>query len=205
MRLSEKTLELTFCHQFGSVVSPNLVWFGLTQRQEAIAGFDACAQVHGRLLIFQFKASSYTLSNGMRRFYAPHHQMVALRDRYTTYRGIYYVFPLVGTTQEIAATPAILPHTWLLDVADLPDPIPAALKRDGTPRHNEMHYIDVEPFRAVIYSEPFNVPLIEAKKIGYLIEDAQAREIGIPVKDKQEFWDLRESVKRNAIAVILRS
>lgn len=59
MRLSEKTLELNICAQATKYVGAqtNLLWFGLTQKQEACAGFDACTRLGGRLLVFQFKAS----------------------------------------------------------------------------------------------------------------------------------------------------
>ena len=41
MRLSEKTFELNFCSQFAQLWGHyNIKWFGLTQRQEAKAGFD---------------------------------------------------------------------------------------------------------------------------------------------------------------------
>jgi hypothetical protein len=203
MRLSEKTIELTFCHQYGSLISPDLVWFGLTQAQESKAGFDACTRIGGRLLLLQFKASAFTLGNGRRRFYAEHDQMVALRNRCVTQRGIFYVFPLIGTTQEIAISPNILSNTWFLDVADLPNPIPPPVKRDGTVRKNGVHYVDVQPYEARIWSQPFPARLYDSQKLAYLIRDKSSTPIGLSVRDEREFIELRSLFKRNAIAAII--
>ena len=74
MRLSEKTIELTFCSQYGRSCGFDMIWFGLTQKQEARAGFDACTRLGGRLILLQFKASNYVLRNGYRRFIFKHNQ-----------------------------------------------------------------------------------------------------------------------------------
>ena len=81
MRLSEKTIELNFCGQFSRNAKSAVLWFGLTQKQEARAGFDAFTRIGGRLLILQFKASDYGLRNGKRRFYLDHSQLMKLRAR----------------------------------------------------------------------------------------------------------------------------
>lgn len=47
-KISEKTIELTTCAQFGSVFGTSMVWFGLTQRQERQHGFDAGTDLGGR-------------------------------------------------------------------------------------------------------------------------------------------------------------
>ena len=52
MRLSEKTLELNICSQISNLLANRVFWFGLTQKQEAIAGFDSCFKLKGRLLCF---------------------------------------------------------------------------------------------------------------------------------------------------------
>jgi hypothetical protein len=77
-RLSEKTLELTICSQISFYAGHPMTWFGLTQREEARAGFDACTTLNGRLFVFQFKASNITTNRGARRFTAPHNQMEKL-------------------------------------------------------------------------------------------------------------------------------
>lgn len=69
MRLSEKTVETSFAAQLSQRWSWKPIWFGLTQKQEAVAGFDLCTRMCGRLVLFQFKASDYLLERtGDRRF-----------------------------------------------------------------------------------------------------------------------------------------
>src|SRR4030066_1960134 len=115
MKLSEKTLELNICAQFSAHLkgTANIFWFGLTQKQEAKAGFDACVKLHGRLLIFQFKASNKHLRNtGDRKFLAPHYQLSALHSRAEhTARSVFYALPLVGNTAEMKKEPHKLPQS----------------------------------------------------------------------------------------------
>ena len=88
--------------------------------QEARAGFDACTRLGGRLFIFQFKASAYVLRSGARQFVAERDQMQQLRNRCNANRAIFYVFPMIGTTLELANNPDLIGNTWLLDVTELP-------------------------------------------------------------------------------------
>lgn len=83
MKLSEKTLELNICAQASRLLGAKkkILWFGLTQKQEAKAGFDACTKLGGRLLIFQFKASNRLLRSNERVFLVPHDQLEALRNQ----------------------------------------------------------------------------------------------------------------------------
>src|ERR1700677_211688 len=75
-KLSEKSLELTFCSQFSAEVAfrhfvpwPNrIVWFGLTQLQESQLGFDAVTSLGGFAIVFQFKASHTLTHRRGRRF-----------------------------------------------------------------------------------------------------------------------------------------
>src|SRR5688500_3952199 len=132
MRLSEKTLEISICAQLAAYTRRRLIWFGLTQKQEAIAGFDVCTRLNGRLLIMQFKASDHLLSSGARRFHLPHDQLMSLTARWQGWtRSVYYVFPLVGNTKEIAANSDLIAQTRLLDVGTLPR-IAAPTTRAGT-------------------------------------------------------------------------
>ena len=57
MRLSEKTLEINFCAQFSAVCHHTILWYGLTQGEEAALGFDVATQLGGTSLLFQVKAS----------------------------------------------------------------------------------------------------------------------------------------------------
>lgn len=92
-KLSEKTIELSTCAQFGQWFSfyhihrhlrlpfppspplplslsfpiPHpipMVWFGLTQKQERQYGFDAATNLGGRAFILQFKVSATVLKTG---------------------------------------------------------------------------------------------------------------------------------------------
>ena len=122
MKLSEKTLELNICAQVSQFMSrkQKLLWFGLTQRQEARAGFDACAKIGGRLIIFQFKASHRLLKSKKRVFLVPHSQLVALFKIAKAHRrSVYYAFPLIGNTQELKVNSDLLSQTWLVDVSAL--------------------------------------------------------------------------------------
>lgn len=154
MRLSEKTIEINFCAQAAKITKRRLIWFGLTQKQEANAGFDVYTKIGGRILIFQFKASNVLVKDGWRRFQADHTQMENLRKLCKNYqRSVFYVFPLLGTTYELSINPDLISQTSLLDVDKLPVLAPPVTKR-GDPRKNNKHYVDVIPERAVIHSEP---------------------------------------------------
>ena len=205
MRLSEKTIELTFCHQFGNFLERDVVWFGLTQKQEARAGFDACTKLGGRLLILQFKASNKTLKNsGARQFKAQHDQMVHLKRICKGRRGVYYTFPLVGNTKEIADNPCILDSTWFLDVSYLPNSIPQPTKKDGGLRKSKIHYIDVLPGKAAIHSESFEVKLKSSDQILIeLEEDRDLKEFGLDIKDLQAIENIQKYFKRNSIGGII--
>ncbi|MCX5794883.1 MAG: hypothetical protein NTY77_05265 [Elusimicrobia bacterium] len=164
MRLSEKTIELNLCAQIRAAVGRELFWFGLTQKQEARAGFDACTRLSGKLLLLQFKASDWSLKGGKRRFLCDHDQLVALSARVRAIqRSVFYVFPLVGTTQDLCKVGGnLLSSTWLLDVACLPM-VPAPTTRAGGLRKSRQHYVDVTPGKAVIHSDSIEVKLVNAK------------------------------------------
>lgn len=163
MRLSEKTIELNLCAQLRVAFGGNIFWFGLTQKQEARAGFDACTRLGGRLFLFQFKASNWTIRSGDRRFLCPHDQLDALRTRVgMVMRSVFYVFPLCGTTREAQrAGGDLLPTTWLLDVAALAS-LPPPTTSKGALRKNGKHYVDVSPGRAIIHSDPVKASLENA-------------------------------------------
>src|SRR5262249_8554671 len=138
MRLSEKTIELNFCAQMSRRYPGRLLWFGLTQRQEARAGFDACARLGGWLALFQVQASSHDGHAGG-RFHAPHDQLQALRRRVRPGRRIFYVFPLIGDTYEIVKNGDFLSRSWLLDVAILPNSYPEPTTAAGSKRRSGIH------------------------------------------------------------------
>ncbi len=183
-KLSEKSLELTFCSQFSAEVAfrhfvpwPNrIVWFGLTQLQESQLGFDAVTSLGGFAIIFQFKASQALTRRRGRRFRVEHGQMQTLQAAFGQHpHSCFYVFPDVGSIDELVqAGSDVIGHSWLVDVADLPDPLPAPLKRHSTaPRKDNCHfaYLGNPPGNGVeFHSEPFGVNAKKAKEIARRIE-----------------------------------
>ncbi len=203
MRIAEKTLELNFCAQANAALSKRLIWFGLTQRQEARAGFDACTKHRGRLLIFQFKASNFTVRSKARRFYASHDQMVQLQKRWAAYRSVFYVFPLIGTTLELTKHPDLLSESWLLDVARLPNPMPPPTKNDGSLRKARVHYVDVLPSRALIHSDSTDVELVSSReffKAGLPRADGVASLFN---NDFERFWGQRHLFRKAAVGLVV--
>lgn len=163
MRISEKTIEINFCSQFAALMAPNydVVWFGLTQRQESRAGFDVLTRLNSRVLIFQVKTLHHEVLNRNALVYsAPHGQLQALRDRCRAQRSIQYVFPTFRTTHDFPADPfGVLKNVWLCDVAQLPAAIPQPIKLNGQPRRGNSHRVEVIGSTATFYSEPFKADL----------------------------------------------
>ena len=211
MRLSEKTIELTFCHQAGNILGFNMIWFGLTQEQESKLGFDVCTRLNGRLFVVQFKASSKTLNRTQeRQFKAPHDQMVNLKRLCRGRRAIYYAFPLAGTTAEIAANPNLMDQTWFLDVNDLPNSIPLPKKKDGTGnRKSGLHYVNVKPGKARICSDEIEVDTSMASSIFKEISNSVNGEhvgdsrFGIELENPEQYIDYKKNFSRNAFGAIL--
>lgn len=175
MRISEKTIELNFCKGFPLVLGHDLFWFGLTQKQEAQAGFDACTKTGSTLLLFQLKASRHVLRNGSRRFVAEHDQMQTLRDQVRKNRHIYYVLPVVGTTSEICSGLCFSHCSRYLDISQLPKTIPHPLAKGANPptvRKTNCHYIDMAATlaTAIIHSDPFEVDLLDGNELANSVE-----------------------------------
>ena len=202
MRLAEKTIELTYCSQFSAAVgSPRLIWFGLTQKQEARAGFDACTHYGGRLFILQFKASCQNVSGG-RRFHLPHKQLTNLRRRCTIHRSVFYALPMVGTTQELSLNSDVLSQTWLLDVATLPR-IPPPTTKWGSLRKSNRHYLDVSPPTAILHSDPIELALLPSAE---LVSDARSVSAGTSELfdgNFEMFSDFLEEFRRNALGLVV--
>lgn len=178
MRVAEKTVELNFCKGFPRVVGHDLLWFGLTQKQEAKAGFDACAKSGSTLLLFQLKASRVVLKDGTRRFSAEHDQMQILRNQVKPNRRVYYVLPVIGTTAEICGGLCFSHCSRYLDVSKLPGTIPSPLAKGKSPpaiRKNNCHYIDMAPSlkKATVHSDPFEVELLGAGDLASTYEDPE--------------------------------
>jgi hypothetical protein len=173
MRLSEKTIELNFCSQVNQRLAQPGFWFGLTQKEEAWAGFDSAALLGGRVLIFQFKASSIVRRSGARSFRLPHRQLLNLRAWTLGGRvrqSVFYVFPEFGRTRELARFGWDVPSgCWLMDVATLGVP-PIPRTKAGKPRAGLIHYAEllVPPLtkrpKIGIHSEPIESTIIRASE-----------------------------------------
>jgi hypothetical protein len=205
MKLSEKTLELNICAQVSQHLgsASRVLWFGLTQKQEARAGFDACTKLGGRLLIFQFKASNRVLKSKERVFLAPHSQLIALRKRAGSHRrSLFYAFPLVGNTGELKANPDLLSQTWLVDVTSL-SKVGKPTKSDGSVRKNDCHNVYVTPGKAVFHSDPVAA---EASKFRTLVEQGFPGADGLNLAFDQKFepfWDFATELSSGARGLVL--
>lgn len=201
IRLSEKTIEINFCSQLSYLVHNRIIWFGLTQRQEARLGFDVCTKLNGKLFIFQFKASNLIV-NGLRRFYAPHNQMMALRSLCgVKNRLVYYVFPMIGNSTELTQNPDIINHSWVLDVSDVPS-LPFPTTSRGTRRSKGIHYVDVSPPTAIIHSEPKKLPLYKANEV---VKELLEKEGLMPLFEGrfEKFDEILKMIGRKAYGAIL--
>lgn len=171
MRLSEKTLELNFASQMNHHFGGNLIWFGLTQKQEAKAGFDIATNIGTGLFIVQMKASNNLLKSGARQFRVPHDQLQKLLNIKLTpagvpipNRSVMYAFPTIGSTSELTKNPDVFANTWLCDVMSLgalgPPTIkvPAGYAGAAPMRKSLEHYVDVTPGEAPL--SPLTLPAV---------------------------------------------
>jgi hypothetical protein len=154
------------------------------------------------LLIFQFKASNVTVSRG-RRFTADHKQMEALRSQCRSFgRRVFYVFPLIGSTRELASNSDFIGQSWLLDVAALP-PIGPPVTLRGTLRKGGFHWVYVVPGRAEICSEPTIVKLLSAADLNR----DEMKHGDFPQATRfegfEDFWTFRELLGPFATAAVV--
>lgn len=209
MKVSEKTLELTLCCQLGLFLNhwfeppfvhgPQPIWFGLTQQQEARAGFDAATRLGiGRILLLQFKAG-HRLGNGGIRFHASHQQMQALHGRiHNQRRRLFYVLPEVTRTNELNHHGDwVLASTWFLDVADIP-----ALAAPA--RINQHHHLTLHPDTGIvtITSDPVEVQAMTGTS---LVTRYGRSPLGGSYESFEELWSYAEFLGRGAVAAALPS
>ncbi|WP_407278228.1 hypothetical protein U5817_17335 [Aromatoleum evansii] len=218
-KLSEKTLELNFASQLNHACGGNLLWFGLTQKQEAKQGFDIATRIGKGLFIVQMKASAHVLQSGERQFKAPHEQLENLRKLTvqgggTIQKGsIYYAFPVIGTLPELSDYHSVLTNTWLCDVADIPA-LGVPTTSNGTPRKDGNHYVRVspgsapldssKPGTATFHSDPVHVEVVNGEKFVHVISrEGAARGLLENMTHNQfrRFWKLCQHFHRKAFAV----
>jgi hypothetical protein len=219
-RLSEKTLELNFASQLNHRCGGSLLWFGLTQRQEAECGFDIATKSGSSLFIVQMKASSHVLkASRARKFKVPDGQLQQLRainvgGRPLPKRSIFYAFPVIGTVGELNSNPDIVANTWLCDVADC-GAVGAPIKANGAPRKDDCHYVHVSPGEPPIsvgasgiaewHSEPVKVAAIHASRFTV---DLERRDAGpgllsvMNANNVADFWRLCETFHRKAVGIV---
>ncbi len=173
MRISEKTVEINVCADIAVLLSPyrRIVWFGLTQKQEARAGFDACTRLGAKLVVLQFKASNKVkVSTGARQFKVKHDQLERLKALAQRCvgpgRGVFYVFPTIGNTQELSMMNGNwLDNTQYVDVSTLPSGLATPTRHDGNLRRTGVHYVDLVPGTATFHSKPIEVPSLPGSEL----------------------------------------
>lgn len=201
MRLAEKTIELTFCAQLAAHWAISVFWFGLTQKQEARAGFDAAVRTGGRLFIFQFKASAKIVTGG-RRFQAPHSQMTNLIQRCRSPRSVFYVLPDLGTTLDIANDIDLLDRTWLLDADDLRDVAPPVTPWN-TPRKNGAHYFDLAAPLVHIHDPLYEKKVFAASALPRLEEESGLTSALLGEIGFDDFWSARARFTGTVAALVV--
>ena len=219
-RLSEKTLELNFASQLNHRCGGTLLWFGLTQKQEAECGFDIATKSGSALFIVQMKASSHILKGSeARRFKVPHDQLQALQAIKVAglplpKRSVFYAFPVIGTVSELTSHPDIVANTWLCDVADC-GAVVAPTKANSAPRKDGCHYVHVSPGKPPVssgasgtaewHSKPVKVASTSATGFAAALDSRNAGSGLLSVLNDNhftDFWRLCESFHRKAFGIV---
>jgi len=188
MRISEKTIELNFSSKLNYHLNNKIIWFGLTQKEEAKQGFDISCKLKTRMYFFQIKATKKVLKSGVRQFTTPHHQLDALfkLSRLSPY-SVFYVLPDFGNTSELIKL-STLDNYWLLDINQISS-ISAPTSKGGKLRKSSLHYINMKAPYAIIHSEPIEVNLTS---LGSFSNDNDSSGLtSIMFQDNFErFWDI---------------
>lgn len=219
-RLSEKTLELNFASQLNHHSGGKLLWFGLTQKQEAQCGFDIATRSGSALFIVQMKASAHVMKgSGARKFKVPDDQLQQLRaikvaGKPLPKQSVFYAFPVIGTVGDLDAHSDVLANTWLCDVADC-GAVGAPTKANGSPRKDGCHYVHVTEGKPPLkagksgvaqwHSNPVDVPAIHASSFAAdLVERRAGTGLLSAFNDDNfaEFWRLGESFHRKAFGIV---
>lgn len=221
-KLSEKTLELNFASQLNHACGGKLLWFGLTQQQEAEQGFDIATRIGRGLFIVQMKASTRVLRTGERQFKAQHHRLEALRHltsggHTALVNSVFYAFPVIGTPGELSNHRDVLANTWLCDVGKIP-PVGLPTKRNGGLRSDENHYVNILPGRAPLkrgttgtatfHSDPVEAPLVSGPDFARQILEGAPDEpafrgllAGLTHNNFDQFWEFSQNLGRKAFAI----
>lgn len=175
---------------------PQPLWFGLTQAQEARAGFDAATRLNGgRILLLQFKAGR-SLTRGRVRYHAQHHQLAALQRQVGgKHRLVYYVLPEATHTHDLLRPDWLVESTWFLDVGDV-----TALSAPS--RKSKAHHVTLEcgTGAVTITSDPVHA---QATKWEHLIQHSQALAPGGHYDGFQTFWKYAKLLGRGGVGFAL--
>lgn len=173
------------------------IWFGLTQKQEARAGFDAAIKLNARVIFLQFKASNLILKKtGTRRYAASHTQMAALTKRTKANRSIFYCLPDVGETSDVATDRCVVCRTYLLDVASIPTNLSLPARKSGN------HYFDLDKGKKfiTIRSDPVKVETVTFRDV-FMAEV----EYGAPItaENVEDFVELSSFFAGSAVGLLV--
>ncbi|SFF95495.1 hypothetical protein SAMN05660649_00185 [Desulfotomaculum arcticum] len=93
-------------------------------------------------------------------------------------------------------------NTWLLDVANLPNPFPKPFSKQGILRKDNRHYIYLNPPYATIHSDPVKVDLV--KLDSFFSEGApDADGVNHLFENYQHFEKFRKDINRNSLGAIV--
>jgi hypothetical protein len=175
---------------------PQPLWFGLTQAQEAKAGFDAATKLNGgRILLLQFKAGR-ELARGGVRYHAQHHQLAALQKHVRgRHRLVYYVLPEATHTRDLHRPRWLVESTWFLDVANIPT-------LSSPSRKSKAHHITLarSTGSVVIASDPVHA---QAATWQHLVQHTQDLTPGAYYDGFGTFWKYAKLLSRSAVGFAL--
>jgi hypothetical protein len=175
---------------------PQPLWFGLTQAQEARAGFDAATKLNGgKILLLQFKAGR-GLARGGVRYHAQHHQLAALQQQVRgRHRLVYYVLPEATRTSDLYRPRWLVESTWFLDVGDIS-------KLSAPARKSNAHNITLErgTGAVTITSDPVHA---QASTWAHLVQHTQDLAPGGHYDGFQTFWKYAKLLGRGGMGFAL--
>jgi hypothetical protein len=187
-RISEKTVEVSWaCQVTQRIGVANAIWFGLTQRQEAALGYDLFSAIAGQLSFLQFKASNVLVHpqrfpQPRRKFVLPHAQLANLQELAHAFpEAVYYVFPHIGTQEELASNADLVSQSSMLNVTDLPYPYPAPTNMSA------VHYAYLDPPDCEIRSTPRAFKVLETREVFEKLRERRpnAGEIGAWIRERR--------------------
>jgi hypothetical protein len=171
-------------------------------------GFDSATSLGGLATLFQFKASHTVSARRGRRFKVEHEQMEILQNSFGQHPGTcYYVFPDVGNIADLNRLQSnVIGNSYLVDVANLPAPIPQPFKNGTTQlRKDNCHYAYFDPTHRhsiTFHSQPFPVRAMNAKQA---TREFGLRMFGYPTESLVELLKAMAREHRRASRLFFRN